>query len=149
MGPDRGSLEETFRELADEELLARCASGGLTELAQSVALAEVRARGLQPPEPPGPPPPDLPYLGDWMVVARYLSYTEVHLLRACLEAAGVPAAVADAQMVQTHALLTPAMRGASLKVPAAYVAEARQVIAAFRGGAFQLDEDFDPGSRST
>lgn len=148
MGPDRNSLEETFRELADEELLARCTSGALTELAQSVALAEVRARGLRLPEPPAALP-EPPYLGDWVVVARYLSYTEVHLLRACLEAAGVPAAVADAQMVQTHALLTPAMRGASLKVPAACVAEARQVIAAFKRGEFQLDEDFDPGGQST
>jgi hypothetical protein len=46
-GPDRSSLQETFEELADDELLRRCASGDLTELAQSIALTEVRARGLE------------------------------------------------------------------------------------------------------
>jgi hypothetical protein len=39
-------LKKMFAELADEELLRRCASGTLTELAQSIAMAEVRARGL-------------------------------------------------------------------------------------------------------
>jgi hypothetical protein len=142
-GPDRSSLQETFQELADEELLRRCASGDLTELAQSVAMAEVRARGLElPPEPE--PPRKEEYLGDWVIVARYLSYTEVHLLRSCLEAAGMPAAVADAQLIQTDALLTSAMRGASLKVPAAFASEALEVIAAFKRGDLQLGDDFEP-----
>ena len=43
-GPSRGSLEETFRELADEELLRRCASGELTELAQAVAQCSFKGR---------------------------------------------------------------------------------------------------------
>ena len=150
MGPDRASLEQTFRELADDELIARCTSGGLTELAQSIALAEVRARGLElPPEPQDASEQEQPYLGDWILIARYLSYTEVHLLQSCLEAAGIPAVVADAQLVQTDALLTPALRGASLRVPAACAAEAREVIAAFKRGEFQLDEDFDPDKQST
>lgn len=146
MGPSRSSLEETFRELADEELLRRCASGELTELAQAVALDEVRARGLAPPAAEatqGEPEPE--YLGDWVIVARYLSYTEVHLQRACLEGSGIPAVVADAQLMQTDALLTPALRGASLRVPAAYADEARAVLAAYRRGAFRLRDDFDPG----
>jgi len=87
------------------------------------------------------------YAGDWVIVARYLSYTEVHLLRSCLEAAGVPAEVADAQLVQTDPLLSPAMRGASLRVPAKRVDEAREVIAAFHRGDFALGEDFEPGPR--
>ena len=80
-----------------------------------------------------------------MIVARYLSYTEVHLQRACLEGSGIPALVADAQLMQTDALLTPALRGASLRVPAAYADEAREVLAAYRRGAFRLRDDFDPG----
>ena len=144
-GPSRGSLEETFRELADEELLRRCASGELTELAQAVALDEVRARGLKPPVPTPQEPPKPEYLGDWVIVARYLGYTEVHLQRAVLEGNGIPAVVADAQLMQTDGLLGPALRGASLRVPAAYVDQARDVLAAYRRGAFRLRDDFDPG----
>ena len=145
MGPSRESLEETFRELSDEELLRRCISGELTDLAQSIGLAEVRARGLELPAAAKPvKEEEPPFLGDWVTVARYLSYAEVHVLRSCLEAAGIPAVVADAQLVQTDALLSPAMRGASLRVPAACSAEAGEVIAAFRRGDFQLDESFKP-----
>jgi hypothetical protein len=145
MGPDRSSLEETFQELADDELLRRCTSGELTDFAQPIALAEVRARGLElPPEPQASTEPEEDYLGDWVMIARYLSYTEVHLLQSCLEAAGIPAAVADAQLVQTDALLTPALRGASLRVPAAHATEALEVIAAFKRGDFQLDDNFEP-----
>ena len=148
MGPSRSSLEETFRELADDELLHRCTSGELTDFAQSIALAEVRARGLElPGKPPDPQEQEPQYLGDWVTVARYLSYTAVHLLQSCLEAAGIPAAVADAQLVQTDALLTPAMRGASVRVPVAWATEAREVVAAYRRGDFRLDEDFDPNQQ--
>lgn len=148
MGPSRSSLEETFRELADDELLRRCTSGELTDIAQSIALEELRARGLEVPrEPPSARQPEQRYLGDWVTVAQYLSYTEVHLLRSCLEAAGIPAEVADAQLIQTDGLLTPAMRGASVRVPASYAGEARKVIAAYRRGDFRLDDDFDPGPR--
>ena len=144
-GPSRSSLEETFRELADEELIRRCSSGELTELAQAVALDEVRARGLKPPVPTPQEPPKPEYLGDWVIVARYLGYTEVHLQRAVLEGNGIPAVVADAQLMQTDGLLGPALRGASLRVPAAYAEQARDVLAAYRRGAFRLRDDFDPG----
>ena len=148
MRPSRSSLEETFRELADDELQRRCASGELTEFARSIALEELRARGLDVPrEPAIQKQPEEPYLGDWVKVAQYLSYTEVHVVRSCLEAAGIPAEVADAQLIQTDGLLTPAMRGASVRVPSAYAGEARKVIAAYRRGNFRLDDDFDPGAQ--
>ena len=147
MGPDRGSLENTFQGLADDELLLRCASGELTAFAQAIALAEVLTRGLVLPEPQVRAEPEEDYQGDWVMVARYLSYTEAHLLKSNLEAAGVQATVADAQLIQTDALLTPAMRGASVRVPAAHAAEAREIIAALNRGDFQLADDFDPGQQ--
>ena len=52
------------------------------------------------------------------IVARYLTPTEAHILRDCLVAGGVPAG---------------------------FVAEARDVIAAFKRGDFALDENFDAG----
>jgi hypothetical protein len=139
--PEDERLKRIFAELADEELLRRCASGDLTERAQSIAMAEVLARGLT--LPPKPPPGREPeYQGDWVIVAQYLSFAEVHILRSLLQGAGIPAEVADAQLVQTDALLIPAMRGARLRVPATRVAEANEVIAAFKRGDFALDDDF-------
>ena len=141
--PDGERLRRTFSELADEELLRRCTSGGLTELAQSIAMAEVLARGLT--LPPKPPPARQPeYQGDWVIVAEYLSFAEVHILRSLLQGAGIPAEVADAQLVQTDALLIPALRGARLRVPATRLAEAQEVMAAFKRGDFELGEDFEP-----
>ena len=143
--PEGERLKKIFAELADEELLRRCASGELTELAQTIAVAEVRARGLEVPtklEPEQPHDPD--YQGDWVVVVQYLSFAEVHILRSLLQNAGIPAEVADAQLVQTDALLIPALRGARLRVPATRLEEAREVIAAFRRGDFELGEDFEP-----
>ena len=85
------------------------------------------------------------YQGDWVVIAQYLSFAEV-ILRSLLQSSGIPAEVADAQLVQTDALLIPALRGARLRVPATRVAEAQEVIAAFRRGEFELGDDFEPGA---
>ena len=143
--PERERLKKMFAELADEELLRRCASGELTELAQAIAVAEVRARGLEaPPKAEPAPVHDAEYQGDWVIVAQYLSFAEVHILRSLLQNAGIPAEVADAQLVQTDALLIPALRGARLRVPATRVAEAQEVLAAFKRGDFELGEDFEP-----
>ena len=142
--PEGERLKRLFAELADEELLRRCASGELTERAQSIAMAEVLERGLTlPPKPP--PAHDPEYQGDWVIVAQYLSFAEVHILRSLLQNAGIPAEIADAQLVQTDALLIPAMRGARLRVPATRVAEAQEVMAAFKRGDFALGEDFESG----
>ena len=89
------------------------------------------------------PEPD--YLGDMEIVARHLTPTEAHMLCACLHAARVPADVGDANTVQADLLLAPALGGACLRVPASYVDEAKQVMAAFHRGEFQLDDDFDVG----
>ena len=141
----RKDLEELFGSLTDEELLRRCASGELTDFARSIALEEIRARDLVPPDvPKAADVPGEEYEGDWVMVARYLSFTEVHLLKSRLESAGIPALVGDAHLIQTDALLTPAMRGAHVRVPAAHVREAVEVIGAFKRGAFRLDDDFDP-----
>lgn len=144
MVPSRESLKETFGELSDEELLRRCTSGELTEEAHAIAAHEARERGLELPRIVESEEREREYLGEWVTIARYLSYMEVNLLRSCLESAGIPAIAADAQTIQTDALLTPAMRGASLRVPAEYAAEAREVVEAFKRGDFELSEQFEP-----
>ncbi|MDM0039248.1 hypothetical protein QTH89_22625 [Variovorax sp. J22G21] len=86
------------------------------------------------------------YAGDMITVARDLTPTDAHMLCACLAAAGVPATVADANLVQANALWSVAVGGAKLRVAAAHVDEAKQVIAAFERGEFALDDDFDPAA---
>lgn len=84
------------------------------------------------------------YEGDMTIIAKYLTPTEAHLLCACLHAAGIPADAGDTHTVQMHSLLTVAVGGARVRVPAAHEAEAHAVIAAFHRGEFTLADDFNP-----
>ncbi|MDX8386049.1 MAG: DUF2007 domain-containing protein [Gallionella sp.] len=84
------------------------------------------------------------YEGDFVTVAQFLDPTDAHIMRSCLEAAGVPAIVADANMVQMHSLLSIAVGGVRIRVPANHVAEAEEVIAAFNRGDFALPDDVLP-----
>ena len=86
------------------------------------------------------------YAGDMTTVARDLTPIDAHMLCNCLQAAGVPATVADDNLVQANALWSVAVGGAKLRVAADHVDEAKQVIAAFERGEFALDDDFDPGT---
>lgn len=81
--------------------------------------------------------------GDFQVIARHLTPTEAHLLRSCLEAAGIPSEVSDVNLAQAHSLLTNAIGGASVRVRQALVADAREVMAAYERGELALGDDFD------
>ncbi len=137
-------LQALFYALSDEELLDRSASGDLTEGAQAQADAELVSRGLQVParQAAAAAPETMAYQGDLTIVAKNLSPTEAHLLSACLQASGVPAETADTHLVQANELLSIAVGGASVRVPANYVEEAQAVIAAYERGDFALGEDF-------
>ena len=146
MASERDDLAQGFRALVDDELNQRVASGTLTELARWVAVAELKRRGLQ--IPLADPVRAFAdggdvYHGDMTIVARNLDATEAYMLCSCLRAGGVPADSGDTNLVQTHSLLTIAVGGACVRVPENYLAEAREIIASFKRGEFQLDEDFD------
>lgn len=146
MASEREDLEQSFRALAADELTQRVASGTLTELARWVAIAELKRRRLQIPVADSDCAKandgDV-YHGDMTIVARNLDATEAYMLCSCLRAGGVPAETGDTNLVQTHSLLTIAVGGACVRVPASYLAEAQAVITAFKRGEFQLGEDFD------
>ncbi len=84
-----------------------------------------------------------PELGDWKTLVTFFSPTEAFLLRGVLQAGGVPAAVADAHLVQTHTLLAGAIPVRVL-VPERRMAEAEAVMAAFQRGDFSLPDDALP-----
>ena len=138
-------IAELFNSLSDDELTRRAASGELTDATLALAAAELMARGLDvPPVQSDQEQAPAEYQGDLTIVARQLTATEAHLLASCLNAAGVPAETGDTNFVQTYSLLIGAVGGASVRVPANFVNEARDVIAAFRRGDFALSDDFDP-----
>ena len=84
-----------------------------------------------------------PSLGDWQTLITVFSPTEGYLLRGLLQAAGVPAAVADVHLVQAHSLLAPAVP-VRVQVPERRLAQAQAVLAAFDRGEFGLDESDFP-----
>jgi hypothetical protein len=77
--------------------------------------------------------------GDWKTLVTFFSPTEAFLLRGVLQAGGVPAAVADAHLVQTHTLLAGAIP-VRVMVPEHRFAEAEAVVEAFQRGDFSLDD---------
>jgi hypothetical protein len=86
--------------------------------------------------------------GDWQTLVSFFSPTEAFLLRGCLQAGGVPAMVADAQLVQAHGLLASAIP-VRVMVPEKLMHQAESVVAAFQRGDFSLSEDeLAPGDTS-
>lgn len=143
-------LEALFSRLSDEELAARVASGSLTDEARQLAVAELGDRGLPVPEAAvdadaAEAVPEV-YLGDMVLLERSLTPTEAHLLCSCLQASGIHADAGDTNLVQANSLLSIAVGGANVRVPSSQLAEAREVVAAFRRGEFDLGDDFEPGN---
>jgi hypothetical protein len=144
MHPNHTDLARRFRELSDDELLSRYRSGDLTADALSIAAAELAARGLSLPELKAATPDNTEYTRDFETVARYLNPIQAHIVRSCLEAAGVPALIADDNLVRMLSIMSIAVGGVRILVPADRVAEARGVIAAFNRGDFALREGAEP-----
>jgi hypothetical protein len=78
-------------------------------------------------------------------LTRYLVPMDARLVQGCLVAAGIPAVLADANLVQTDLLLAPALGGVGILVPEEYLQRAEGVLAAYERGEFALDEDTDVG----
>lgn len=81
-----------------------------------------------------------PELGDWQTLITVFSPTEAYLLRGLLQAAGVPAAVADAHLVQAYTLLAGAIP-VRVQVPEHKLALAEAVLVAFERGDYGLSDD--------
>jgi hypothetical protein len=72
---------------------------------------------------------------DFVCVATRDSPIEAHLLMGVLTPH-----LADEHMVQNYSLLSPAVGGVRVLVPASQLAAARATIADFEAGAFRLEE---------
>jgi hypothetical protein len=145
------SLAEKFRLYDDDELLELFRSGGLTEIAQSIARVELASRGIDPARlaaPSSPLPdadPEPAVEGDLVMVARLYNPLEAEMLRGRLESEGVPAMVADTQTAQVNPFYKLAIGGVRVMVPEAYLAQAREIVRADARGDYALDDGADVG----
>lgn len=81
--------------------------------------------------------------GDYVTVANLATVTEAHLIQGALRAAGLDAHVPDANISQTHSLMTVALGGVRVVVPADQLDAAREILEAREQGALQLDGNED------
>lgn len=140
----REDLLATYRDLVDEELVRLLQSGTLTELAVDVAEGELRERGIAPPPPPEPEPVEAedPQSPDILVtVARFSKPMEAQILRMRLEADGIPAVIADENMIRVNWFLSNALGGVRVQVPSRRLQEAHEVMAALRAGRLRAEDE--------
>ncbi|RZJ84712.1 MAG: hypothetical protein EOO64_03065 [Massilia sp.] len=79
---------------------------------------------------------------DLFIIAKYLVPLEATLAQGCLVAAGIPAVLADAHLMQTDLLLAPALGGVRILVPREHLQQAGAVLAGLARGDYALDESF-------
>lgn len=82
---------------------------------------------------------------EFLTIARFLVPLDAHILRARLEAEGIPAVLADDNLVQTNSLIAAAVGGVRVQVPATRAAEAQAIVTAIANGEFDLGEDAPSG----
>ncbi len=109
-----------------------------------IAQAEARRRGLGDIVPLKLSVSEPAYLGDWVELQIGLTPQEAKVFAAMLQAAGIDASAGDTNLVQAHSLLAIAVGGCRLRVPAAQIQEANDLLDAFRRGDLALGDDFDP-----
>lgn len=72
-------------------------------------------------------------------VGRYFDPWEAHILRARLEAEGIPASVIGDQHIIANWPLSVALGGTALQVPQQFAVQAQEVIAAYHAGTYEQD----------
>jgi hypothetical protein len=72
-------------------------------------------------------------------VGRYLDPWEAHILRARLEAEGIPATVSGDRHMIMNWPISIALGGAMLQVPEPYVEQATRVVENYNGGVFEQE----------
>jgi hypothetical protein len=137
--PSKDALIEYFSGLTDDYLIETFESGTLTPLAFEVAEKELSRRGLDHPVVVANKEESKADDGEPVIletIVRSFKSQRLEILRARLEAEGIPAFVMDGNMNQTSSLVSVALGGARLQVPRQYVAKANEILAAINSGAF-------------
>ena len=96
------------------------------------------SRGTQETAQEGTPP--MAGSDDFVCVATRSMPTEAHVIRGMLESAGLTPHVADEHITQMHSFLAPAI-GVRVMVPTSQADAAREAIAAWEAGAYEIEGD--------
>jgi len=144
MDVSREELKERFREFSDEELLRHFQSGTLTPLAADVAAEALQLRGMEVPRAetsdtaaiPTEEPENLDV--DLDTIAEFWNPLQANLLRACLESHGIFAYVWGEHLGTANILLSVSGGGLRVQVRSDQVAQAKEIIAAFERGEFEV-----------
>jgi hypothetical protein len=151
----RTVLETHFRAIDNDALMRGARQESLTDPARDVAHAELKRRDMTDPhadpshDAAGKDAQDDSQRGDLVILTRFFSPTEGHLLKGCLEANGVPAYVADSHLVQAYQPLSDAFGGVRVMVHESDLAEAAAIVTSFNAGEFAIDEDYDIDSEQS
>jgi Putative prokaryotic signal transducing protein len=151
MAITRESLLDRFRLLSDKELLGLLQSGDLIDLAKEVAAEELRHRRVELAKPAteantanedasGSEDNAPTGGGDLVLIARFFTPVEAHMLQSRLQADGVLAVVVDAQLVGVNPLFTLALGGVRVLVPESDYERAREIVSAIERGDYALDD---------
>jgi len=144
----RDALADVMGQMSDGELLERWTSGNFTEVAAAVARAEFVRRGIDLPQVVTHPVSDADPAGagdvSLVTVARSLEPMQIEMLRARLQAEGIPAFAVDGGLTQTNALYAIAVGGVRLLVPKESAEDARYLIGLIQSGGFALRDGEEP-----
>jgi predicted RNA-binding Zn-ribbon protein involved in translation (DUF1610 family) len=126
MTPDPKDLAAQYAQMSETELMELARSyDGLLEVAQAALRAEFARRGLEPPLVEEPEEWELRRL---VTVRRYRDLAEAYVGRSLLESAGIPAWVADENLVRMDWFYSNLVGGMRLQVDERDEPAAREIL---------------------
>jgi predicted RNA-binding Zn-ribbon protein involved in translation (DUF1610 family) len=126
MTPSPEDLAALYAQMSETELMELAQSyGGLLEIAQTALRAEFARRGLEPPLVEEPEEWEFRRL---VTVRRYRDLGEAYVGRSLLESAGIPAWIADENLVRMDWFYSNLIGGMRLQVDEREEATARELL---------------------
>jgi hypothetical protein len=140
----RQELAEKFKDDTSDELLDKLQSGNLIELAQAVAIEELKSRGIEYMAPPmsqaddfqSPPIP----LDEFETIATFSDTTDAHILQGQLEAAGIPVFMPDSHLGVANSFLLSTFSNIRVQVPKSFGSQAAEIIRETQEGKYAIDQ---------
>lgn len=81
---------------------------------------------------------------DLVTVTRFATPTEAYVFQGCLESEGVPAFVADANLVQANSFLVSAVGWVRVQVAEKDLERAKDIFISFENGDYSIDDNGNP-----
>jgi hypothetical protein len=126
MPPSPEDLAAKYAQMSETELMELARSyDGLLDIAQAALRAEFARRGIEPPLVEEPEEPEFRRL---VTLRRYRDLTEAFVGRSLLEAADIPAWIADEHLVRMNWFLSNSVGGMRLQVDESDEAAALEIL---------------------